>query len=566
MAEVSPLRTLAVDRRQQALVGAAAVTGVLTGLAVAGFETLTGHVLLDRVLRAPLAAQAVAPVLGLLLAALALKLLAGGASPSTADQYVANFHDRPHWLDTKPLPGRIVASVATLGLGGAMGFEGPSIYLGAAVGSTLQHRLSHWFRRDEMKALLVAGAAGGVAAIFKAPATGVLFALEVPYQDDIARRGLIPALVAAAASYLTFVALIGTKPLLALVPAGGHFVLAELVAALVLGLVAGLGARGMAWILRHAKDASLAWPLWLRLVVAGGGMAVLVVVSHHLFGQSLALGPGYRTLGWVAEPKQALALILALFVIRLLATSFTVLGGGAGGLFIPLVVQGAVLGRLLAGALDGLGYHPPGHLEAASSLLPILGIAAFLGAGYRTPLAAVMFVAETTGKAVFVVPALVAAAMSQLVMARSSVSPAQQSSRLGHLERRFRLPLTAALSTDVLTVPPDATLSEFVWVHVVGNRQRNVAVVADGHYLGMCLLDDVSQVPREAWDHTLVAEVLRDDLPTGRPSWTLRDALVAMDEADIDRVAVTDATGAFVGEVRSAEIIGLDEILDDTEN
>jgi predicted transcriptional regulator len=174
-------------------------------------------------------------------------------------------------------------------------------------------------------------------------------------------------------------------------------------------------------------------------------------------------------------------------------------------------------------------------------------------------------VAETTGKAVFVVPALVAAAMSQLVMARSSVSPAQQSSRLGHLERRFRLPLTAALSTDVLTVPPDATLSEFVWVHVVGNRQRNVAVVADGRYLGMCLLEDVSQVPRGAWDHTPVGEVLRDDLPTGRPSWTLRDALVAMDEADIDRVAVTDAAGTFVGEVRSAEIIGLDEILDDTE-
>ena len=102
-------------------------------------------------------------------------------------------------------------------------------------------------------------------------------------------------------------------------------------------------------------------------------------------------------------------------------------------------------------------------------------------------------------------------------------------------------------------------------MHVVGNRQRNVAVVAEGRYLGMCLLDDVSQVPRDAWDHTLVGEVLRDDLPTGRPSWTLRDALVAMDEADIDRVAVTDDAGAFVGEVRSAEIIGLDEILDDTE-
>jgi len=155
--------------------------------------------------------------------------------------------------------------------------------------------------------------------------------------------------------------------------------------------------------------------------------------------------------------------------------------------------------------------------------------------------------------------------MSQLVMARSSVSSAQQSNRLGHLERRFLMPLTAALSTDVLTVPPDATLSEFVWVHVVGNRQRNVAVVAEGRYLGMCLLDDVSEVPREDWDETLVSAVLRDDVPIAHLSWTLRDAVVAMDEADLDRLAVTDADGAFVGEVRAAEIVGLDEILDETD-
>ena len=61
--------------------------------------------------------------------------------------------------------------------------------------------------------LLVAGAAAGVAAIFKAPATGAVFALEVPYQDDFARHMLLPALVGAATGYLTFVAFHGTDPL-----------------------------------------------------------------------------------------------------------------------------------------------------------------------------------------------------------------------------------------------------------------------------------------------------------------------------------------------------------------
>ncbi len=58
--------------------------------------------------------------------------------------------------------------------------------------------------------LLVAGAAAGFAAIFKAPATGAVFALEVPYQDDLARRMLLPALVSSASSYLVFVAINGT--------------------------------------------------------------------------------------------------------------------------------------------------------------------------------------------------------------------------------------------------------------------------------------------------------------------------------------------------------------------
>src|SRR5262249_57004675 len=121
-------------------------------------------------------------------------------------------------LDVGRGSGRLLASIATLGLGGAMGYEGPSVYLGAAVGSALQHRFSRFFSRDDAKALLVAGAAAGVAAIFKAPATGLVFALEVPYQEDFARRMLLPAGIAAALSYVTFVAITGTRPLF---PVGG---------------------------------------------------------------------------------------------------------------------------------------------------------------------------------------------------------------------------------------------------------------------------------------------------------------------------------------------------------
>jgi CIC family chloride channel protein len=88
----------------------------------------------------------------------------------------------------------------------------------------------------------VAGAAAGVAAIFKAPATGAVFALEVPFRDDLARRMLLPSLVAAASGYLTFVAVHGTTPLFEVV-GSPDFALGDVLGAVALGAAAGLAAR-----------------------------------------------------------------------------------------------------------------------------------------------------------------------------------------------------------------------------------------------------------------------------------------------------------------------------------
>jgi chloride channel protein, CIC family len=99
-----------------------------------------------------------------------------------------------------------------------------------------------------------------------------------------------------------------------------------------------------------------------------------------------------------------------------IATSTTVAGGGVGGLFIPLVVAGALAGRVVGGAVNALD----------TSLFTVVGAAAFLGAGYRVPLAAVVFVAEATGRPGFVVPGLLAAVVAELVMGTQSVTAYQQ--------------------------------------------------------------------------------------------------------------------------------------------
>jgi CIC family chloride channel protein len=395
----------------------AALVGALTGTSVALFDWLATSGL-DAVLGWPVWLQAAAPLAGLTLAALALRHLAGGASPALADEYIRNFHEHGRPLPLRALPGRIVAALGTPALGGAMGFEGASIYIGSAIGTGLQRRLSRYFSPADGKLLMVAGAAAGVAAIFKAPVTGLVFALEVPYQEDLARRMLLPAGMAAATGYVAFAALVGTEPLL---PVAGHapFDLRDLGGAAVIGLVAGALARGAARFLAWAKGLGGRAHPALRVGLAGASLAALFLAGRHLGLDNPTLGPGYDTLRWALEPGRAIPTLVALAALRLAATGATLAGGGAGGVFIPLVIQGALLGQVAQAIVE----------PANPTLFPLVGIAAFLGAGYRVPLAGVVFVAEVTGRPGFVVPGLIAAMVAQLTMGPRSVSAYQAETR-----------------------------------------------------------------------------------------------------------------------------------------
>jgi CIC family chloride channel protein len=392
-----------------------AVTGALTGVGVALFDRVVVDGLLDRILSLSPWLLGAAPLCGLTLAAVALRWSGRRASSSTADLYLQSFHEPNQRLELREAPGRLLAAVATLGFGGAMGLEGPSLYLGASIGTLLHERFRRFTRGADRRALLVAGAAAGVAAIFKAPATGAVFALEVPYQDDFARRMLLPALVGSATSYLSFVAINGTTPIFHVLGTP-PFTFVDLVGAVVLGLLAGLGARAFSALIRLAKHIATTVQPVVRVTTAGVLLGLLYAAGYALTGRPIVIGVGYSTIGWALAPNRAVWLLLVVLLLRCCATATSVAGGGVGGLFIPLVVAGALLGRAAGGAVGGFD----------TDLALVVGVAAFLGAGYRVPLAAVTFVAETTGRPGFVVPGLLAAVAAELVMGRWSVTTYQR--------------------------------------------------------------------------------------------------------------------------------------------
>ncbi len=544
-------RLAEVTRRSQQVLLVAGLTGVVVGLVVAAFERLTGDIVFAWVLELPVAGQAVAPGVGLVVTALVLRSGRPPLGPATSDDYIRAFHDAGGGrLRLRDLPLKLAASAATLGSGVPMGHEGPALYAGASVGAAMQRRLARLFGAEEAKLLMVAGAAAGVSAVFKAPVTGLVFAMEVPFQDDLARRMVLPAAIGSAASYVVFAVLAGTEPIL---PVAGQppFNLVDLGGAAVIGLVAGVLARLFVGLIAVAKRLSERGHPVVRVVGAGAALGAVVLAGHALGDGPLGMGPGYNALRWALEPEHAVVAIVALGTLRVVGTAAAVAGGGTGGLFIPLVIQGALVGRAVGGLFDMEG----------TTLFPVVGMAAFLGAGYRVPLAAVVFVAEFTGRPGFVVPGLIAAVVAQLAMGRSSISPYQATRQVGHLERRLQMPLAVALDTEARTAPPDATVEELFWQHLVGTRQRSVPIVDGDRYLGFAEAARLGSVDRAAWPEVTVDRVMRTDVPVADPSWLLADAVRAMRSSDADRLAVCD-DGRFIGVVTATDLVELDEILD----
>lgn len=406
------LRSLAVRSRQVVLLSA--LTGAATGLAVAVYEWLVVEVLVESVLSAPVWAQAVIPAVGLVLAAVILRYGGPNATPATSDEYIKSFHDPGYGMPLRRGFARVMASIATLGTGGAMGLEGPSMFMGATIGSVIHNRLPPKFRGNK-RTLLVAGGAAGIAAIFKAPATGAVFALESPYRDDLGRRSLLPALVAAVSGYLVFVTIEDTAPLLAIEGVRG-FEMKNLAAAAAVGVLAGLCARGFSASIRWAKKYAAETNPAVRVLVAGSLIVGAFAIVRPLTGESLTLESGLGVIRWALDPTLAVWLLVVVFGLRLIATTASVAGGGVGGLFIPLVVAGALLGRAVGGLVN----------SPEESLYVVVGIAAFLSAGYRVPLAAIMFVAETTGRPSFVVPGVIAAVAAELAAGQSSITAYQR--------------------------------------------------------------------------------------------------------------------------------------------
>jgi len=498
------------------------------------------------------------PTFGLLLSGLILQYLTVNPEIHGTEEVIQVFHERSGVFRFRSFPGKILAAIATLGFGGSAGLEGPSIYAGGAVGSFVLRKIRRWgFTDEDVRTLMVAGAAAGVSAIFKAPLTGIIFALEVPYRDDITREALIPSLVSSVVSYLVLVQFLGIEPLFQ-VSERYTMTTRDLFYAIILGFVVGLVARVFVYsyrlVGRIAQGSGL--PLWVRTGLGGLVCGLLGLASFKIFGEPLVLGTGYEGISGLMAGSYTQAEAVQLLFLKTGATVATLATGAAGGIFIPMIMLGADLGVIVRGFLPG----------AAGPMFPVVGMAAFLAAGYNTPIAATVFIAETTGGAGYIIPGLVAAAVAFSMAGRVSVSEHQRWRRENRVDRLMGLRVVDIMTHDVDVVHASDSVEDFVTDHIVHMRHKSLPVL-DGEecLVGMMALTDIGEIPREDWSELIIADVMMRNLESVTRDMLVGDLVSIMAETDIDRMPVVESDDpcSLLGIVSSTDVLALDDVCAD---
>jgi H+/Cl- antiporter ClcA/CBS domain-containing protein len=333
-----------------------------------------------------------------------------------------------------------VSAAISIGTGGPFGAEGPIIMTGGAVGSILAQLLK--LSADERKTLLVAGAAGGMAATFNAPLASILLAVEL-LLFEWRPRSFIPVAASVVVSTICRGFLLGGGPVFAVPnpPSPGASATAL---ALVPGLTGGLLAIAATALVYLAEDGFhrlpvhwMWWPAIGGLIIGGGGLI-----------EPRALGVGYDVIDQLLTGRATVSLIVGILIVKTLIWSMSLGSGTSGGVLAPVFMIGAALGAAEGGLLP----------HVAAGFWAMCGLAAVVGGVMRSPLTGIVFTLELTHAWNDLLPLVVASvaayALSVLLLKRSVLTEKIARRRL-HLTREYTTdPLETFFAAEVMNHDP----------------------------------------------------------------------------------------------------------------
>jgi chloride channel protein, CIC family len=536
----------------------APVIGVVTGLLITGVVVIILDLLWPPILNYYLRHHwAIIPGLlaAFVITGLIMQYLTPDPNKHSTEEIIRSYHEHQGDINMRPFLAKLLAAVTTVGGGGSAALEGPSIYGGGALGSWLWTRFRRFGAEPrDRRIMLISGAAAGMAAVFRAPLTGLVFALEMPYKDDLAHEALLPSLIASVFSYATLIAFLGSATLFDF-KGGARFSSRDLLFSVLLGSVCGVITMGFDLAYRHFRTfmVKTAIPHWLKL--AGGGL--LTGICGFLFvsifaGKLIPIGPNYEAVDLILTRHYGSHELVTFAGLKLAATLFTLGSGGVSAMFVPLFLTGGCVGTAFGQTL----VHSP-----SLDLYAAVGMAAFIAGGYKTPLTAVVFVAEATGGHAYIIPALIGAAVAYAISGEASVSGDQRLHESVKVQELRGIPVSEIMQKQVISVDVAASLQDFADVVTASQRHPSYPVCERGTLLGTISMSALTQVARKDWPATPVVNWIKKDAARIAPDCDVLEALrLLLGPREQHLLTVVSARKEVLGVVTKTDILRALEI------
>jgi len=428
-----------------------------------------------------------------------------------------------------------LSSAISIGTGGPFGAEGPIIMTGGAIGSLIA-QMFH-LSAAERKTLLVAGAAGGMSAIFASPVAAVLLAVEL-LLFEWRPRSLIPVAIASAVAAALRVPLLGAGPIF-LVTAHAPLGAEGLIIAFMVGIVAGLASGLLTALVYGFEDLFEKLPLhWMWWPAIGG---LFVGLGGYL--DPRVLGVGYDTIHSLLRGELIGSVVVGLLIGKALVWSISLGSGTSGGVLAPLLIMGGALGAIEA------RWIPVGD----AGLWAMVSMAAMMGGTMRSPLTAMVFTLELTHD-LNILPGLlvscIAAHALTVLMLRRSILTEKIARRGFHITREYSVDPLAVLRVEEVMEPNVPVIKASMRVLElsdliarrdprVSKRQGTLILDESDALVGIITRGDVVRALDNAMNADLtVLEAGSQDLIVAYPDEVLHDAVEKMVRNDVGRLPV----------------------------
>jgi CIC family chloride channel protein len=302
---------------------------------------------------------------------------------------------------------KALASALCIGAGGSVGREGPIVQMGSALASGV----GQWIKvpEDRLRILVACGAAGGIAATFNAPITGVFFGVEIILRE-FSIDALFTVMLAAMIADITAIPFLGSAPFLSGFPPGIalHHVRNYLLIT-VLAVIAALMGLAFKSVLYKTEDlCDRAWrgrPDWARPAVGGLALGLLLLALPQMYGV------GYPVMYKATAGQYALWFLVVLAFAKIAATSLSIGIGGSGGIFAPSLFIGVTSGM----AFGDVAHHIFGAGAGDPALYAAVAMGAVFASAARAPLTSLASVVEMTGDFALTLPVMLAVAVAATI-------------------------------------------------------------------------------------------------------------------------------------------------------